>query len=78
MGMVEIEEIPPTDHHNLQFVNQIRSLQLNVHKEDGDESYDDEDDLSAGCKTGDVKLLQVPDDDGHVAVEGSTGEHEDS
>ena len=51
---------------------------MDVNKEDGDESDEDEDDLSAGCKTCDVKLLQVPDDDGHVAVEGSADEHEDS
>ena len=51
---------------------------MNVNEEDGDESYDDEDDLSAGCETGDVKFLQVPDDDGHVAVEGGADEHEDS
>ena len=67
-----------TDHHNLQFVHQIRSLQLDVNKEDGDESYDDEDDLPAGCETCNVKLPQVPDDDGHVAVEGGADEHEDS
>ena len=51
---------------------------MDVHEEDGEKCYNDEDDLSAGCKTCDVKLPQVPDDDGHVAVEGSADEHEDS
>ena len=51
---------------------------MDVNKEDGDESYDYEDDLPAGCKTRNVKLPQVPDDDGHVAVEGCADQHEDS
>ena len=49
-----------------------------VHQEYGDEGDDGEYDFSAGCKTGDGNLPEVPDDNGHVAVEGSANEHEDS
>ena len=51
---------------------------MDVNQEDGDESDYDEDDLPAGCKAGNVNLPQVPDDDGHVAVDGGADEYDDS
>ena len=66
-----------TYHDNLQFVQQIGSLQFNVDNEDCEEGYDDEDDLPAGGEAGHVKLAEIPDDDGHVAVESGADQDQD-
>ena len=50
---------------------------MNVDNEDCEEGHDDEDDLPAGGEAGHVKLLQIPDDDRHVAVESRADEHKD-
>ena len=49
---------------------------MNVNQEDGDESYNDEDDLSAGGKASHVKLPQISEDDCHVTVESRAEEHQ--
>ena len=66
-----------TDKGYLQPIHQIGSLQFNINNEDDEEGHDDEDDLSAGGEAGHVKLLQIPDDDRHVAVESRADEHKD-
>ena len=67
-----------TKEQDLQFVCQGWSIDLNVPDEDKEEADDDQDDLPAGVEAGHGDTLEVPDDNGHAAVQHSAHHQQDA
>ena len=67
-----------TKKQKLQFFCEGWSIDLNVPDEDEEVADDDQHDLPAGVEAGHGDALEVPDDDGHAAVEHSAHHQQDA